>query len=733
MPKKENPIYYLFLLIVFFLPLIFVRILEDSFSLPKISFLIIVLLIIIGFLLFEKIFKKKSFFFFKNVPWFLNLAIFLFILQSLLAVFFSINPEISFWGFSKRWEGFVTWLAYFTLFYLTVYLIKSEQSDQINKAERIFLWIIIASCLSSFYAFLQYFKLDPFSWGTNFGERVFSSLANPNFLAGYMVMVLPLALYFYFSRKNKNKSLIFILAALMIFSSILFSQSRGGFLALVGGLIIFFILGGIKFFWQHKQKSLILIISFFILFFFFGGSLSQRLKQTFIPKTNLKKIENIENIESIGNSENTQERIYIWQKTLKIIKEYPLVGIGPDNLRLIFNNYERLDDPSFHSFTIVDRVHNDFLEMAVSRGIPGLVFYLFILISFIYLFCKNFKNQSQKLLFASLGASMTAYLIQNQFSFSIIALSSLFWILGGCLVGFCQFQSFFRKLSQIESETATINQFYKLKSTTTILGFIFFFLFLFFSFYFLRTLQADFYCKQGENIRLSEHPNLEKELSFYKKALKLRPNFHLYQEKIIIALSQNSFQEKEKRIFQNQELIKEAKKIVSLNPKNGFYQRALGLAYLRLNQEENSRENLEEAEKAIQKTIELTPTFSSAYSDLAKIYFLSKKDYAIIENLFEKALKTKRKSFDANTALNEITSTIFDVAKFYFDQGEKEKTISLLEKILKYYPEYLIARRNLGVIYYKLGDNEKAKGEFEKVLQLNPNDLEVQKVLEKLK
>lgn len=754
---------FFFYSIVFFVPLIFIRRIEDTFSLPKIDLLMILLTVIFGFFFFEIFFKKKPFSLFKNCPWFLNLAILLFCLQTLLAIFFSINPEVSFWGYHKRWEGFVTWIAYFGLFYIALYLVKSSKDksrhisqsnqifDQINKTEKIFFFAIIAALISFFYAFLQYFNLDPFSWGTDFGsKRVFSTLANPTFLGGYMAIVFPLALYFYFSKKGffGRHQIFFGLAGLMIFSTVLFCQTRGGFLGLLGGMIVFFLLGGINFFWQNKKKFSVLFILLLILLIFFGGNISERLKEIFAFSENSKVLQEDSKEKGISTffAGSAKERIYIWEKTLKIIKDYPLFGIGPDNLRFILNNYERLTDNQFHSYTTVDRVHNDLLEMAVSRGIPGLIFYLSILVSlgciFWKVFQKHLKTQSTRLFFAALVSGMLAYLIQNQFAFSTVALSFLFWILAGCLVGFCKSNQDENANKDIHKNKALI-RLYK-----NLLGFIFFLSFLFFSFYFLKTTLADFYCKTGLLEGMFKK-DFKKETSFHRKALSLRPNFHFYQERLVISLFNDfpskkpiSFpskfsleqeeKEKEKRISHLKELIKEIEKLISLSPKSGFYYRPLGLAYFQLAQEENLEENLKKAKEVIEKTIELNPTLAFSYSDLAKVYFKEEKEEKSKE-LFAKALEIKKKSFDSNIALESIIAPIFEVAKYYFDQGENEKAISLLKEILKRYPDHLSSRRNLGVIYYTMNELEKAKEEFEKVIKINPQDEEIKKVLEGMK
>jgi putative inorganic carbon (HCO3(-)) transporter len=90
------------------------------------------------------------------------------------------------------------------------------------------------------YGVIQLFGFDFIKWEVNPSEsyRIFSSLGQPNFLASWLLLVLPLISLFFFYcfnfwRKEK-KSILFpffaFLMFLFVFFVLIFTQSRGAWL-----------------------------------------------------------------------------------------------------------------------------------------------------------------------------------------------------------------------------------------------------------------------------------------------------------------------------------------------------------------------------------------------------------------------------------------------------------------------------------------------------------------------
>ncbi|MGR3293195.1 MAG: O-antigen ligase family protein, partial [Candidatus Scalindua sp.] len=127
-------------------------------------------------------------------------------------------------------------------------------------------------------------------------------------------------------------------------------------------------------------------------------------------------------------------RVFQYTTGLKIIYDYPILGIGPDTLGMIYPQYLAevyKEKGEYRHFENQNRIHNDFLDIAVSRGLLGLGVYLWFIFAYARMVWKGCKkaNSSDKALIIGLCASCLAYFIQNQFSFGHIPILTLFWFL----------------------------------------------------------------------------------------------------------------------------------------------------------------------------------------------------------------------------------------------------------------------------------------------------------------
>lgn len=64
---------------------------------------------------------------------------------------------------------------------------------------------------------------------------------------------------------------------------------------------------------------------------------------------------------------------------LEIILNNPLLGVGPDCLGYVCENSYMYKEDYFYDNTLVDKAHNEYLQIAATTGIPSLIIYIFIL------------------------------------------------------------------------------------------------------------------------------------------------------------------------------------------------------------------------------------------------------------------------------------------------------------------------------------------------------------------
>jgi tetratricopeptide (TPR) repeat protein len=135
-------------------------------------------------------------------------------------------------------------------------------------------------------------------------------------------------------------------------------------------------------------------------------------------------------------------RVFQYITGLNIIRDYPVLGIGPDTLGLIYPQYLAKvykEKEEYGGFQNQNRIHNDFLDVTVSRGLLGLGVYLWFIFAYSRMVWKGYKKAKglDKILIIGICSSCLGYFIQNQFSFGHIPIITLFWFLIGMSVIAC--------------------------------------------------------------------------------------------------------------------------------------------------------------------------------------------------------------------------------------------------------------------------------------------------------
>ncbi len=164
-----------------------------------------------------------------------------------ISTIFSISPQVSLWGSYQRMQGTYSALSYIVVFALIIGNLHTRE-----QVDRLVTTIIIASVPVSLYGIVQRYGLDPLPWAGDVTQRVASTMGNAIFVASYLIMVIPLT----FSRLVESMTTIIkeketswghtVLAAIYIFIlaiqfiTVLFSQSRGPMLGVLGA---FFVMG----------------------------------------------------------------------------------------------------------------------------------------------------------------------------------------------------------------------------------------------------------------------------------------------------------------------------------------------------------------------------------------------------------------------------------------------------------------------------------------------------------
>jgi O-antigen ligase len=338
----------------------------------------------------------------------------------------SVNKVTSFYGTDTRFEGLVTFFSYCSVFLFSYRLMDRKKLDKVVSG------MVIVSVLVSIYGILQHYLLDFFPRNANPFDptRSYGFFDNPNFFGAYLVLMIMLAITLYLiTNDSKFVTIGYFLASCIAFIALIFSQTRSGWIGVFCGIVFLtiFVIAKRKYLWK-KWTALLLTLGllFVVIDAMEGGVVTNRLTSL------LSDSYNIATNQSTGYEGSM--RFFIWNKTLPLVKEYFWVGSGPDTFEYIFPASE--DELTKYFGTpdiLVDKAHNEYLQTAVTLGIPALFTY-FLLLSIVirkaFQAVRHAEGQ-EKLILYGLISTIFGYLVQAFFNISTVPVAPLFWAILG--------------------------------------------------------------------------------------------------------------------------------------------------------------------------------------------------------------------------------------------------------------------------------------------------------------
>jgi tetratricopeptide (TPR) repeat protein/O-antigen ligase len=574
--------------------------------------------------------------------------------------------------------------------------------------------------------------------------RVFGPYINKDHFAGYIVMLIPLAIGYLFSLRGGNRvsmKWFSVLAIMFMLAGLFLSQSRGGVISLFLSLVVMvLVLSRMESARIEKQLPFLFALVLFIaLAWFFSGSFAQKMH--------------------LSNDPSWKARLWAWKGTIKIVKDFPLLGTGLGTFMHVFPKYRLPETKLF--FT---HAHNDFLELLSEVGVVG-----FVLVSIFWLL---FLSKTLRLLFSrrdtwaiylttgGLSSLLAIFIFSfSDFNLHIPANAVLFSITIGIVAtvvnlrpSLAETATFFEKIS------ITLNQKVRMALyPLSIAGFII-----------LSTFVTKPFLAE-RNLQLSQKTKSAKEkIEYLKKSISLQPKdgrYHyslaqFYGEKgdwllalqcfkQATVLNPNSSQYYEglawayAHLGREKETIECLKKSIQLEPNNPYRHRNLALFYLYYQAKKGPPDRyLQNAIFEYKNTILLQPSFTQEalekFSQFIKDYHELK---AIIpdtpEAHFElsKYLKARNRE-ESNlelqkaiegwqsqllTASNSNQVEIYkNIAGAYINSERYLLAITQYEKALTIAPRDAWTYYRLGTLYETMAERDKAIDSFRKAISIDP-------------
>ena len=202
-----------------------------------------------------------------------------------------------------------------------------------------------------------------------------SFFEHKNVFTSYLFLSFPFTILLYYN-STKGWRYFSIFTFIVSFSFVLILQTRSIYLAIIFCLITFYVLYFRQINQFIKRKYVLFSLAFVILI---------------ISATSLNVWNKI-TISSFTKSESAIERVKVWNKTVQLIAENPIFGVGPGNWKYQYLKYGVGDIESV-AFSLVtfQKPHNDFLWILAENGLVGFLLFASILIYILILVVKARK------------------------------------------------------------------------------------------------------------------------------------------------------------------------------------------------------------------------------------------------------------------------------------------------------------------------------------------------------
>lgn len=401
----------LFYTLFFVTPLILWPYTSEVFEFNKMMFVYLLTILIASVWAIKSIINKK--FEIARTP--LDISILLFLASQIISTIISINPHTSLWGYYSRFHGgLMSTVSYITLYYALV----THFSNETKAIKNLLTAILSSAAIISFYAILEHFGIDKNIWVQDVQNRVFSTLGQPNWLSAFLVALLPIALFKSVSEKTLWPRLQNIGMSLLFLFAIIFTKSQSGIAATAFILLLFFIITAIQ---RHKSWLILSLIPLIALVLIFKGSAVHQtlasLNKINPFYSNTLAIITEENKTRIGGSDSMTIRRVVWEGAIKLGLQHPFFGTGVETFGYSYYwvrpaTHNLISESDF----LYNKAHNEYLNFFATTGFVGLITYLLLIGSILYL------------LRGSLLLGFISILITNYFGFSVVNIALFFFL-----------------------------------------------------------------------------------------------------------------------------------------------------------------------------------------------------------------------------------------------------------------------------------------------------------------
>ncbi len=404
-----------------------------------------------------------------------------YIVLTTLSALASDHKDVAFMGYYERYEGMLTLASYAVLALAAATFVRSAAQAR---------WVVCGwlagMAVVMVVALMQFLGMNPFasievmqtlmpapvaflapqlSLGPPYW--VYATLANPNYVAFTMALVVPVCtLLFVLDWPGMKPSWLFVLT-LLACATLVASGGRGAWVAVAASLPVALLTG----FVVGRRPSMprlagvLLAAGLVIAACYSTGRVRAPVEgyQARVPQTEPARAAGVPerspgqpsmsavppDATAPDNSADAWERAisrfgaagsgrgYIWLRSVQMVSAAGWVGHGPDTFAIVFDNHDPLKKHYPGRDTFIDKPHNTLLLVAVNQGLPALAAYLgFIgwqLIASARRIGRGASTKDSDALHLALQTGLCAFFVASMFYDSSVCTVVPFWIFLGML------------------------------------------------------------------------------------------------------------------------------------------------------------------------------------------------------------------------------------------------------------------------------------------------------------
>lgn len=252
--------------------------------------------------------------------------------------------------------------GYLVFFFLAACTLRRERDVRI-----LYYLLVFSASLAALIGIMEAHGIRFFPWSETVGRlAIISTFGNPNYLAGFLVAVIPLGLALTVINRRKVLFWPLLAASALMLSCVYVTQTRGSWISLALSLPLFvsFVLArfsAIKLSAEDHRKMLtatvVIILALAVMMYVAG-----RGRVRYDRLTSLS---------------NVRQRFMVWQVTRRMALDHLMHGVGLGNFKVQYMQYQAdfFEEPAnavylrYHGKAV--QTHNDYLQLLAETGIPG--------------------------------------------------------------------------------------------------------------------------------------------------------------------------------------------------------------------------------------------------------------------------------------------------------------------------------------------------------------------------